>query len=101
MWIFKHHNSKMMSHCQDLVTIGHIKFNDLDIWLRLYVEMLWYQHLVTLRYCFIDYTEYHLWPQSLTVHHMWPDFGKPTKLSQIVFRVLTILSIEATMILSC
>ena len=33
--------------------------------------------------------------------HMLPDFGKPTKLSQIVFLVITILSIEATMVLSC
>ena len=33
----------------------------------------------------------------IDMYHMWPDFGKPTK----VFRVIMILSIEATIVLSC
>ena len=32
---------------------------------------------------------------------MWPDFGKPTKLSQLVFWEIQILNIKATMFLLC
>ena len=33
--------------------------------------------------------------------HMWLDFGKPTKLSQVVFQEIPILNIEATVVLLC
>ena len=32
---------------------------------------------------------------------MRPDFGKPTKLSQMVLQEITILSIDTTIVLSC
>ena len=32
---------------------------------------------------------------------MWPDFGKPTKLSHLVFREIPILNIQATVFPLC
>ena len=32
---------------------------------------------------------------------MWPDFGKPTKISHLVFQEIPILNIPATVVLWC
>ena len=39
--------------------------------------------------------------KNIIEDHLWPDFGKPTKLSQMEFQEKPILSIEAAMVISC
>ena len=36
-----------------------------------------------------------------TKTYVWPDFGKPTKLSHLVFREIPILDIQATVVPLC
>ena len=48
-----------------------------------------------------NYTNYSWHVKLANQSYIWPDFGKPTKLSQLGFWEIPILNIEATMVLSC